>query len=280
MKLSVLMTCHNRKLTTLACLDALFQCDLPEGLLLEVFLVDDGSTDGTADAVRAAFPRVRVLSGESNLFWCRGMHKAFEIAMQGEGDYYLWLNDDTTLLPDALSRLFASETVLSERKPAIVVGSTVDAKTGELTYGGVVRTSAVKPISFQRVVPSHEPQLCDSMNGNIVLIPAEVANAVGNLDPIFEHAMGDTDYALRARQLGFEVWVGPGIYGSCSANPDIGTYLDAHQSLLRRWRQMMSRKGLPWRSWLVLTRRHAGPLWLLYFAWPYICFLSGGYRRR
>lgn len=280
MKLSVLITCHNRKANTLACLLALFENVLPEGILLQVFLVDDGSTDGTADAVRAAFPSVHVLSGDSNLFWCRGMHKAFETALQADGDYFLWLNDDTMLRPDALARLLECEAALGKRKPVIVVGSTIDERTGTLTYGGVVRPSMFKPVSFQRVVPGAQPQRCDSMTGNIVLIPSEVARAVGNLDPIFEHAMGDTDYALRARRLGFEVWVGPGIFGSCCSNPDAGTYLDASQPLAQRWRQMMSRKGLPWRSWLVLTRRHAGPLWVLYFAWPYLCLIFGGYRRR
>lgn len=29
------------------------------------------------------------------------------------------------------------------------------------------------------------------------------------------------------------------------------------------------RKGLPWRSWLIFTRRHTGVMWPLYFAWPY-----------
>ena len=280
MKLSVLITCYNRKEKTLACLDALFKNFFPDGLCLEVFLVDDGSTDGTADAVRNLFPSVHVLSGDSNLFWCRGMHKAFETALQDDNDYYLWLNDDTMLQPDALARLLECEAALGRNKPAIIVGSTIDADTGKLTYGGVVRTSMFKPVSFERVEPGKEAQRCDSMTGNIVLIPSQVAHAVGNLDPVFEHAMGDTDYALRARQLGFEVWVGPGIFGSCCANPNAGTFLDASQPLSQRWRQMMSRKGLPWRSWLVLTRRHAGPLWLIYFAWPYVCLIFGGYRRR
>lgn len=280
LRLAVILTCFNRKQKTLECLQALAANTGLEHVRLYAFLVDDESTDGTADAVRALFPWVDVLTGDSNLFWCRGMHKAFEIAMQGNYDYYLWLNDDTMLQADALARLLACEGAQGQRKPVIVVGSTVDEETGELTYGGVVRPSKLKPMTFQRVVPTLEPLRCDSMTGNIVLIPAPVAQALGNLDTVFEHAMGDIDYALRARQLGFEVWVGPGVFGTCSNNLIAGTYLDANQPLLHRWRQIISRKGLPWRSWFRLTRRHAGPLWPVYFAWPYISVIISSVRQR
>lgn len=281
MRIATLITCYNRKEKTILCLEALFKNLLPEGYSLDVYLMDDGSTDGTADAVRALYPWVHVLSGDSGLFWCRGMHKAFEVALKGNYEYYLWLNDDTMLHLDAVLRLIECEAAQGKSKPVIVVGSTVDAKTGKLTYGGEVRRfKRFRPITFQQVVPSNVPQRCDSMTGNIVLIPSKVAQTVGNLDPVFEHAMGDTDYALRARKLGFEVWVGSGVFGTCSDNPNTGTYRDASQPLSHRWRQIMSRKGLPWRSWLVLTRRHTGPLWLFYFAWPYVSLIFGGYRRR
>ena len=92
----------------------------------------------------------------------------------------------------------------------------------------------------------------------------------GGFDPAFEHSMGDTDYALRASKLGVQVWVDSGVHGSCSDNPVQGTWCDSTQPLARRWRDMMTRTGLPWRSWLTLTQRHAGPLWPIHFALPYV----------
>lgn len=282
LRLAVILTCFNRKEKTLDCLHALSANSGLENLELSAVLADDGSTDGTAEAVREAFPWVQVVLGNGNLFWCRGMHKAFETAMQGQHDFYLWLNDDTTLYPDAVSRLLACEADLRREhgKPVIVVGTTVDPENGAISYGGEVQSSGLRRTRFLRVIPDASPKLCDSMNGNIVLIPKEVAQVVGNLDPAFEHAMGDTDYALRARKLGVGVWVGPGIFGTCSGNPNTGTFTDANLPLARRWKLMMSRKGLPWRSWLVLTRRHMGSLWPLYFSWPYISLIVGRYRRR
>jgi GT2 family glycosyltransferase len=277
MKIAVLMTCHNRRLTTLSSLEALFANRFPIGYTIDVILVDDASVDGTSAAVKQRFPSVHILEGDGDLYWCRGMHRAFEYALSVGYDFYIWLNDDTLLSSEALNCLLACEETHGKRNSAIVVGSTVDPDSGALTYGGVVRKSYLRPITFQKIIPNSDAQHCDSMTGNIVLIPSKIANAVGNLDPRFEHAMGDTDYALRAKKQGFSVLVAPGILGTCKENSTAGTYLDTNLSYGKRWKKMMSKKGLPWRSWLILTRRHAGVFWPVYFFWPYFSFLSGRY---
>jgi GT2 family glycosyltransferase len=112
-----------------------------------------------------------------------------------------------------------------------------------------------------------------------VLIPDAVARAVGNLDPLFEHAMGDTDYLLRVRRAGFAVFVAPGVVGYCSHNPVNGTFVDAELSFRQRWKMIMHRKGLPPRSWFHFTSRHGGMLWPIYFAWPYTRVMVDSLRR-
>lgn len=281
-RMAVIMTSYNRREKTMACLKSLSASRHVGHVELNAVLVDDGSTDGTAEAVGQAFPWAHIVHGDGSLFWCRGMHRAFGTAMQHGFDYYLWLNDDTTLHADALSRLLdcAAAQRAHTGKPVIVVGSTVDEHTGKLTYGGERRAAWWRRTSFVKVQPGEQAQLCESMNGNIVLIPAESARRVGNLDPVFEHAMGDTDYALRANKLGVGVWVAPGVHGTCGHNAISNTFLDSGVSLSKRWQLMLGRKGLPWRSWGVLTRRHAGIFWPLYFIWPYVrTVLSGAMPR-
>lgn len=281
-RICVLLTFFNRKENTLACFHALSANQLPPGIDLTAVVVDDGSSDGTGQALQAEFPWVRVERSAGNLYWCRGMHQAFQIAQHDDYDYYLWLNDDTILQPDAIARLLTAEVQLHAEHgaPVIVVGSTIDDKTGSLTYGGEVRLSAVKRMRFSKLQPTQVAQRCDSMNGNVVLINRGAAKLLGNLDPTFEHAMGDTDYALRANKLGVPVWTAPGVHGTCSKNSVTGTYMDTNLPLSRRWQLMLHRKGLPWRSWLALTRRHAGPAWLIYFAWPYLKMVLGALRHR
>ena len=270
LRVVAILTCFNRKAMTLSCLAALKVAAVHARVDLRAILVDDASTDDTAAAVRQSFPWVDVVAGSGSLYWNRGMHLGFERALLQSADHYLWLNDDTLLLPDALLRLLDQFRAVrhADGRPAIVVGATSDA-AGRVSYGGSVARSRFRRFTYQPVWSERDPQVCDVMNGNCVLIPHEVASKVGNLDPAFEHAMGDTDYALRARRAGYRVYVAAGTVGRCSNNSAKGTFNDRSLPLAKRWKLMLGRKGLPLRSWLRFTRKHGGILWPLYFVWPY-----------
>jgi len=278
---AVLITSHNRREKTLACLAALFANLLPEGVSFHVIMVDDGSTDGTSEAVFTTYPSTEVIRGDGGLYWNQGMHMAFARAMTQGFDYYLWLNDDTLLHPDALRRLLSLSDQLHKQYgvPVIVVGSTEDPTTGCITYGGQKAVSRLRRFAYRKVWHATEPIECETMNGNIVLIPKTIACAVGNLDPQYEHAMGDIDYALRARQFGYRLFVAPGFLGYCTNNPLAGSYQDRQLPLRIRWKKILNQKGLPVRSWLHFTRRHGGLLWPLYFLWPYSKLLISGLLR-
>lgn len=277
MKLAVLITCHNRRETTVACLEALYANTLAPGIAMAAILVDDASTDGTADAVRASFPAVEVLEGNGDLFWNGGMHLAFAHALERGFDAYLWLNDDTFLDPGALMTLIDAwrDQDLAPEGRAILIGTTRDPDSGLVTYGGLDVGGRWRPLRLIPVLPGKTPRACATMNGNCVLIPDAVARDLGNLDPVFSHAMGDIDYGLRARARGIPLWIVPGFVGACHGPGPGETWHDRRLPIRVRWKKLLGRKGLPPRSWLVLTRRHGGILWPLHWMSPYLKVLFG-----
>ena len=267
------MTCYNRRNTTLTCLQALYQQDA----IFDVFLIDDGSSDGTTDAVKSHYPEVNILEGNGNLFWVGGMRLAFAEALKVNYEYYLWLNDDTLLEPDALPNLLNAHQLLTQRgyQNSIVVGSVKDPVTGKYTYGGRVRSKRRFSHTFENVEPAKEPKECETMQGNIVLIPHVVAEKVGNLDIAFTHQRGDLDYGLRARKLGCSIWVAPEYLGTCPQNSVRGSWVDTNLPIHKRWQKVFQVKGFPLREWTIFTKRHSGPFWFIYWTFPYIRAVIG-----
>lgn len=210
-RVAIIMTCHNRRDTTVGCLEAL-QAQEGHGLTLELFVTDDGSTDGTFEAIAEVWPGTTIVQGTGTLYWAAGMALAERAALRTEPDFLLWLNDDTLLDNDALQRLLAT----SQRHPgAIVVGATVDPGTRECTYGGRIRPGA-HPQKLLRLPIAETDQRADTFNGNVVLIPSAAREHLGPIDGLFPHAYADDDYGLRATARGIAIIQAPGSVGQCA----------------------------------------------------------------
>lgn len=260
-KIAILITCHNRKEETIRCLKFVCNQQLSNSFKLDVFLVDDGSTDGTSEKVSQLYPNVNILLGNGELYWNGGMRLAFYEAMRKDYDYYLWLNDDTHLFSNAVRQLLECSKANPKK---IIVGSIQDPELKRLTYGGVKQVSKALPLKFVQVEPNSEKsQKCDTFNGNCVLIPRHVVKNIGNLSVSYTHGMGDFDYGLRAKKKGINSIVAPGYYGMCSKNlPQACFRKDI--TLVGRLKALYSPKGIPPHEWKVFAKRHAPYIWPLY----------------
>lgn len=246
--IAVLITCHNRKTKTLACLEALYQNLLPESYDFEVFLVEDGSTDGTGEVIQTKFPKVNIIQGDGNLYWNRGMHLAWQTAAKRKGyDYYLWLNDDTILFNESLSGILNAASYLDNK--SIVVGSTIDKK-GKQTYGG--------RIVSELITPTNVIQECKYFNGNIVLVPKYVFKVIGTNDPYFHHALGDFDYGLRAAKLGVKSFIAPYASGECDDHEKLPIWCNPENSLIQRWKALKTPLGHKPEEYFIYEYRHKG----------------------
>ena len=215
-KVAVLIACHNRKAKTLQCLSALpDQIGSGIDFRIDVYLVDDNSTDGTAAAVKQQFPEVNIIPGNGHLYWSRGMHLAWEKASAADYDYYLWLNDDTFIRDLCVAELIACSKRTSDN--AIICASICSAITKDWTYGGY-KVTGTKSTALR---PTGEMIPCETFNGNCVLVPHLAFKTIGNIDPRFIHAIGDLDYGLRATKLKIDLFIAPHYLGYCEKNPSL-----------------------------------------------------------
>lgn len=230
--LAILLTCFNRKETTLKCLTALSTQALSAEI--SIFLCDDGSTDGTAEAVTEHFPKVHIVQGTGNLFWTRGTQKAWEAAMQHKAyDAYVWLNDDAMLNDGALQHMIdCSEECNNE---AIICGEFCDIN-GQFSYGGTDPNKIPIP-------PNGQLQPLYYLNGNCVLIPAGVVHKIGSMDTMFLHGGGDYEYGLRALKNNIRVVTSKMYIGQCQPNTTISRVRKRGLSLAGRFRKLYSPFG-------------------------------------
>src|SRR5437867_2428749 len=109
----------NRREETLACLESLARADLGGATVL---MVDNGSRDGSVEAVRACFPGVRILALPENRGFAGGNNAGIRAALEAGARGVLLLNNDTQVAPDFLSLLLL---VLNERRRAAAVSSAI-----------------------------------------------------------------------------------------------------------------------------------------------------------
>lgn len=210
-RIAVIMACHNRCAQTLACLRALGAAELElrvRDRKIDVFLVDDGSTDGTEEAVKNEFSHVHIIKGDGSLFWAKGMRLAWDEAEKcGAYDFYLWLNDDVVLKQGAIDAALRDWKSLG-RDDVVIVGA--------CEYKGVCTYGATDAFDH-KLVPNGTPQRAEGwLNGNFVLVPRCVAERVGKISNRFSHARADYEYAERLRRARIPFYLSSRYVGTCA----------------------------------------------------------------
>jgi glycosyltransferase involved in cell wall biosynthesis len=253
--IAVLITCHNRASQTREALTHLYhQHGLNSTFTLDIYLVDDQSTDGTAELVKTSYPEVHIIKGSGNLYWNRGMHLAWQTAAEkGNYDLYLWLNDDTFLTENAIVSM-----IDSKKRNSIIVGATTDSSSRQITYGGFSKKHLL-------VEPNNSYQECNYFNGNCVLVSNEVYEIMGNLDPIFHHALGDFDYGLRARKKDIQILLAPKPVGTCEMHTHMPGWINPEINIIKRMKKLYNPKsGCSPSEFFIFEKRHYGVLIAIY----------------
>lgn len=266
------MVCRNRRDTTLGAIERIKRQKSDATITIALF--DDASTDGTVEAITTHHPEIQVVHGDGKAFWNGGLHQLWSAKRNAAVDAFLWLNDDSWLDDDALTRLIATwraqQNNRHERR-LILVGAT-RGSDGTISYSGYNAVRSPFAFRLKRIEPDATVvKPVSTFNGNIVLIGRGVVDAIGLNDPNFFHNLGDVDYGLRARQAGIPILLLPETLAACESNAAKvqSGYGSPHLSVVAQWRKVNTHHGLPFRSWWRFTRRHSGNWWPLHFLLPY-----------
>ncbi|MFT3752805.1 MAG: glycosyltransferase family 2 protein [Paludibacter sp.] len=252
-KIAILLTCYNRKDKTINCLRSLYKALEPHHgeMEFDVFLVDDGCTDGTSEAVAKDFPQVNIIQGSGELFWSGGMRLAWQTAINsGVGfDFYLLLNDDVILAYNFLKGILDTHKYCLEHynQSGIYVSSTSDLVDTKLSYGGTLITHKGIKIKSVKIVPGSVPAPCSMANANILMVSSNVVKTIGILDEKYTHQFGDYDYTLAASTRNIPVLVCPGIGGICG-NDHGNSWLPGNSALKDRIKYLYSPLGLAYKE--------------------------------
>jgi GT2 family glycosyltransferase len=186
--------------------------------------------------------------------------------------YLLVFNDDIRLYQGALAALLAAANYVEAQQCTAyaMCGALRESHADKIAYGAVVRGSRWHPLRFRKLPPTECIQECHTMNMNFALISRAAIERVGFLAADFAHAKADYDFGLRLRARGGRVFLAPHYLGECDTNPISKRSSAANLSFAERWRRLTSIKEQPLRERAIYYRKHAGLLWPVWWALPYV----------
>ncbi len=217
--LDVGVVTYNTRDLTVQALQRLLESESPGSIRLLVH--DNASTDGTAEAVRAAVPMAEVEVSPENLGFARGMNR---LIARSSGDWFLALNSDAWPEPGAISRLVEA---LKSRPSAAAVAPRLEDLDGRLepstfpfpSLGLAAITAASSshrwwPGLAERLMligawHHDRPRRVDWAIGAALLMRREAVSAIGGFDESFFMYAEDIEWCWRARDGGWEIWFEP-----------------------------------------------------------------------
>jgi len=187
---------HNRRAVT----EAFARCVARQTLKATLVLVDDGSTDGTADAVKAVLPSAVVLRGDGNLWWAGGLQKGLNwLAAQGLSDdaTVAFSNDDVSFADDYLERAVAELHGLAPRSFLVAPGY-FHPSGRQSDEAGITHWSRYQYGPFGR-----HPERIDHATTRTLFMRWGDLRRVGGFHPtLLPHYTSDYEFTIRAHRRG------------------------------------------------------------------------------
>jgi GT2 family glycosyltransferase len=211
-RVAVLILNWNGRELTIDCLRSLMTVETPN---VELILVDNGSTDGSVEAIRDRFgERVTVIANKQNLGFAGGNNAGIRHALDTGADFVLLLNNDTVVdaaLIDYMLQPFADDPRVGITGPKIYyytprdqiwfAGGRIFLARGTSCHVGIRQTDTGQYDRRTEI---------DYVTGCALMASRAVFESCGLLDPSYVAYYEDADFCMRARRAGFSIVYEPG----------------------------------------------------------------------
>lgn len=204
---SIIVLNYNSRDDTLDCLRSLEHLTYPN---VQVIAVDNGSSDGSVEAISTAYPRVTLIDTGENLGFTGGNNIGIRRALQDGADYIMLLNNDTIVAPDMIDLMVD----VMERDPHVGVtgpliyyydlpdviwsaGGCIDWKYGTTSMIGIDEEDKGQFGAMSRLV--------DFVTGCAILARRDVWEKIGLLDDKFFMYYEETEWCVRVARAGYKI---------------------------------------------------------------------------
>ncbi len=285
----------NRRQDTLECLASQHQSTHEN---LTILVLDNASTDGSVEAIRASHPEVKIIPLAENRGYAGNNNVGIRAALDQGADWVFVLNEDTILDRDCISMLVE----VGEGNPKIgIVGPMVyhHGEPGVIQSAGGNLDSRLEARHIAQNEPDEgqfvAPRPVDWISGCAILVRREVIEAIGMLDERFFYYWEETEWCLRAAKAGWGIMHVPnaklwhkGVQRDYRPSPYVTYYSTRNRFLMLakhhaplsawmlawwqtmrtlaswsvkpRWRAMHQHRDAMWRGMLDFLRRRWGPM--------------------
>ena len=255
-KLYILLPVHNRREITrgfVECLKAQTFSDY------HLVLIDDGSTDGTAEMVKENIPSTTILRGNGDWWWAGSLQRGLDWLKESGTDdkaLVLFINDDVHFVPDYLARAVR---VMADKSRVLVLSRFRTPGSGQIMETGV--SVNLRILSFN-ISDSAERINCLSTRG--LFAYWEDIRSIGGFYPkLLPHYLSDYEYTIRAYRKGFKCETSGELL--IEPNDDTTGYREINEESFARFlRKYISKKSAVnpayWSSFILLVSE---PMWVV-----------------
>ena len=204
-KVYILLPVHNRRAITELFIDCLVKQSYSNYHLI---LIDDGSTDGTAEMVQARIGKLTILKGKGDWWWAGSLQQGLDWLKKNPpipSDVILMTNDDVTFKPEFLGGAVG---YLKDFPQSLLLARFYDAEKGQVVETGV-------SADFRRMSFAHaeSPEAINCLSTRGLFMRWDVCMEIGGFYPlILPHYGSDYEFTIRAGRKGFALRTSPDVY--------------------------------------------------------------------